>query len=219
MGQEDVLNEAGDKLDSQSSEGLQKNQGEDDVQADPSAENQADEGKSDNPEDGKADKPSDDTVPENYDFSAVQLPEGMEFDKDLTEEFAGIAKDMGLSQDKADKLMGMGVKLSSKLQENFEAAIKESQQNQIKAYKTMLNTDPEIGGANLQKVLTEANVAYDTFVSDEAASLLEQTGLNNHPAIVKVFREIGKQLKNDTIRGGKQNTHTRTAADWYPEMG
>lgn len=218
MGQEDVLNEAGDKLDSLSSEGLQKNQGEDGGQADPSAENQADEGKSDNPEDVKADKPSDDTVPENYDFSAVQLPEGMEFDKDLTKEFAGIAKDMGLSQDKADKLMGMGVKLSSKLQENFEAAIKESQQNQIKAYKTMLNTDPEIGGANLQKVLTEANVAYDTFVSDEAASLLEQTGLNNHPAIVKVFREIGKQLKNDTIRGGKQNTHTRTAADWYPEM-
>ena len=83
----------------------------------------------------------------------------------------------------------------------------------------MLNTDPEIGGANLKQTLLEANVAYDTFVSDEAAALLQQVGLNNHPAIVKVFRDIGKQLKNDSIKGGGQNNaHTRTAADWYPEM-
>lgn len=170
------------------------------------------EGQEDNP-------PADEVVPENYDFKDVKLPNGMELDKDLTSEFSGIAKEMGLSQGKADKLMGMGVKLSTKLQEKFETAIKENQENQIKAYKTMLNTDPEIGGANLKQTLLEANVAYDTFVSDEAAALLQQVGLNNHPAIVKVFRDIGKQLKNDSIKGGGQNNaHTRTAADWYPEM-
>lgn len=170
------------------------------------------EGQEDNP-------PADEVVPENYDFKDVKLPDGMELDKDLTSEFSGIAKEMGLSQGKADKLMDMGVKLSTKLQEKFETAIKENQENQIKAYKTMLNTDPEIGGANLKQTLLEANVAYDTFVSDEAAALLQQVGLNNHPAIVKVFRDIGKQLKNDSIKGGGQNNaHTRTAADWYPEM-
>lgn len=162
--------------------------------------------------------PAGDEVPENYDFKDVKLPDGMELDNDLTSEFSGIAKEMGLSQEKADKLMGMGVKLSTKLQEKFETAIKENQENQIKAYKTMLNTDPEIGGANLKQTLLEANVAYDTFVSDEAANILAQAGLNNHPAIVKVFRDIGKQLKNDSIKGGGQKTHTRTAADWYPEM-
>ena len=161
---------------------------------------------------------TEDIVPENYDFTSVKLPEGMELDNDLTAEFSGIAKDMGLSQEKADKLMGMGIKLSSKLQERFEASIKEAHQNQIKAYKTMLNTDPEIGGAKLKQSLLEANAAYDAFVSEEAAKLLSDSGLNNHPAIVKVFRKIGKQIKDDTIKGGNNATHTRTAEDWYPEM-
>lgn len=170
------------------------------------------------PKNENNDNPTEKIVPESYDFKAVELPEGMELDQELTTEFSGIAKEMGLTQGNADKLMGMGVKLSTKIQEKFEAAIKESQENQLKTYKTMLNTDPEIGGANLKQALVDANVAYDKFVSDDAAALLEQTGLNNHPAIVKVFREIGKQLKNDNVRGGNSTTHTRTAADWYPEM-
>lgn len=175
-------------------------------------------GSENSPENKNNDNSAEENVPESYDFKAVELPEGMELDQELTTEFSGIAKEMGLTQGNADKLMGMGVKLSTKIQEKFEAAIKESQENQLKAYKTMLNTDPEIGGANLKQALVDANVAYDKFVSDDAAALLEQTGLNNHPAIVKVFREIGKQLKNDNIRGGNSTTHTRTAADWYPEM-
>ena len=82
----------------------------------------------------------------------------------------------------------------------------------------MLNTDPEIGGANLKDTLIEANEAYKTFVSDEAAQLLSDSGLNKHPAIVKVFRDIGRQLKNDSISGGQKSTKQRTAGDWYPDM-
>ena len=159
-----------------------------------------------------------DEVPENYDFKNVQLPDGMELDKELTKEFSDAAKEMGLSQAKADKFMGMGVKLTSKIQEKFETALKEAQQNQIKSYKTMLNTDKEIGGANLKTTLQEANEAYQTFVSDEAAQVLAQTGLNNHPAIVKMFRDIGRQIKDDSIKGGQNQKHERTAEDWYPNM-
>lgn len=159
-----------------------------------------------------------DEVPENYDFKNVQLPDGMELDKELTKEFSDAAKEMGLSQAKADKFMGMGVKLTSKIQEKFETALKEAQENQIKSYKTMLNTDKEIGGANLKTTLAEANEAYEAFVSDEAAQVLAQTGLNNHPAIVKMFRDIGRQIKDDSIKGGGNQKHERTAEDWYPNM-
>ena len=163
-------------------------------------------------------KEQDEIIPETYDFKNVELPNGMELDKELTDEFSKAAKEMRLSQAKADKLMGIGVKLSSKLQDRFNSAFKELQDNQIKSYKTMLNTDPEIGGANLKTTLLEANKAYQTFVSDDAAKILADTGLNNHPAIVKMFRDIGRQVKNDSIRGGNQATHVRTADDWYPSM-
>lgn len=172
-------------------------------------------------EDGKQDdegKP-DEIAPESYDFKDVKLPDGMELDEELTNEFSGIAKEMGLSQVKANKFMDMGVKLSTKIQEKMTEAFQNSLENQKQAYKTMLNSDPEIGGANLKQSLVEANVAYEKFVNNEAANLLASTGLNNHPAIVKVFREIGKQIKDDSITGGSSaGKHERTAADWYPEM-
>ena len=67
-----------------------------------------------------------DIVPETYDFKDVVLPDGMELDAELTGEFSSIAKEMNLSQAKADKFIGMGVKLSQKMQQNFENAIKEA---------------------------------------------------------------------------------------------
>lgn len=157
-------------------------------------------------------------APENYDYSNVELPEGMELDKELTEEFSTAAKELNLSQAKADKFMSMGVKLTQKLNDKFQSALKEAQEEQIKAYATMLNTDDEIGGAKLNQALRDANVAYDTFVSKEAADVLAETGLNKHPAIVKVFMKIGKELKNDAIRQTGDTRKERTADDWYPNM-
>ncbi len=157
-------------------------------------------------------------APEEYDFSAVELPEGVELDKDLTSEFSQLAKEHNLSNDNASKFMAIGVKLSTQIKERFEQAVKEAHENQLNAYKTMLNTDSEIGGAKLKQSLLDANVAYNEFVSPEAAKLLSDTGLNNHPAIVKVFMNIGKQLKDDAIRQTGDSRKERTALDWYPEM-
>ena len=157
---------------------------------------------------------NEDVAPDNYDFKNVEMPEGMNLDEELTTEFSATAKEMNLSQAKADKFMQMGVKLAEKIQNRMLDAYKE----QINTYSTMLNTDPEIGGAKLQQSLADANIAYKQFVPDDAAKLLSDTGLNKHPAIVKVFMNIGKQMKNDTIRQTGNVTKERTAADWYPDM-
>ena len=161
---------------------------------------------------------NDDNAPETYDFSAVELPDGMQLDKDLTSEFEAAAKEMNLSQAKADKLISLGVKLNQKLAQNFTSQLEEAKNNLIESYKLKLNTDPEIGGAKLKQSLVDANEAYSAFVDDEAAKLLSDSGLNFHPAIVKTFMKIGKQIKNDSIHSSNHSAHTRTAADWYPNM-
>lgn len=160
------------------------------------------------------DKSTEDFAPDNYDFKNVEIPEGMQLDEELTKEFSTVAKEMNLSQTKADKFMTMGVKLAEKIQNKMLNSYNE----QINSYATMLNTDPEIGGAKLQQSLADANIAYKQFVPDDAAKLLSDTGLNKHPAIVKVFMNIGKQMKNDTVRQTGNVTKERTASDWYPEM-
>lgn len=157
-------------------------------------------------------------APEEYDFSSLEMPEGMELDKDLTSEFSKVAKEMNLSQANAEKMMALGVKLATKSGNAFNDFIKEKHEEQIKAYSTLLNTDKEIGGAKLKQSLADANVAYNQFVSAEASELLANTGLNKHPAIVKVFMKIGQELKEDTIRKTGDSRKERTASDWYPNM-
>lgn len=171
-----------------------------------------------NGEDVQQQSNEENVIPESYDFKDVSLPDGMELDSELTDEFSKVAKEMGLSQSNANKFMDLGVKLSGKLQDKFQNAMKEYRENQISSYQTMLNTDPEIGGAKLKETLIEANEAYEVFVSDEAAQLLADSGLNKHPAIVKVFRDIGKQLKNDSISNAGKKPTQRTAEDWFPDM-
>lgn len=158
-------------------------------------------------------KAEEEVAPETYDFTNVIKDTDIELDKELTDEFSVAAKELNLSQAKADKFMGMAVKLTEK----FKNAVAEAKENQIKTYATMLNNDKEIGGAKLKQSLLDANVAYKEFVSEEAAALLAESGLNKHPAIVKVFMEIGKQLKDDTVHASASTTKERTADDWYPE--
>ena len=181
-------------------------------------EGQQNQGEGEGDNQGLQKQPDEEQIPDSYDYSSIKLPEGMELDKELSDEFSNIAKEVGLSQSKADKFMNLGVKLSGKIQTTFTEQVKQLQQDRIKSFETMLNTDPEIGGANLKQTLLEANEAYDAFVSKEAADLLAEAGLNKHPAIVKVFRDIGKQIKQDSIYNGNNAKHERTAADWYPSM-
>lgn len=167
-----------------------------------------------NTEEEKVDEKADEEVaPETYDFTNVTKDTDIELDKELTDEFSAAAKELNLSQAKADKFMGMAVKLTEK----FKNAVIEAKDNQLKTYATMLNNDKEIGGAKLKQSLLDANVAYKEFVSEEAAALLAESGLNKHPAIVKVFMEIGKQLKDDTVIQSGSASKERTADDWYPE--
>ncbi len=168
--------------------------------------------------DQKNTQTTDDFAPEQYDFKSLELPDGIQLDAELTDEFSKAAKEMNLSQAKADKFMSMGIKLSQKIQNTFQSAIKEAQKQQIDTYSTMLNTDPEIGGSKLKQSLADANVAYEKFVSPEAMKLLSDSGLNKHPAIVKIFMNIGKQIKDDSVTLGGENKKERTAEDWYPEM-
>lgn len=165
-----------------------------------------------NTEEEKVDEKADEEVaPETYDFTNVTKDTDIELDKELTDEFSAAAKELNLSQAKADKFMGMAVKLTEK----FKNAVIEAKDNQLKTYATMLNNDKEIGGAKLKQSLLDANVAYKEFVSEEAAALLAESGLNKHPAIVKVFMKIGKQLKDDTVIQSGSASKERTADDWY----
>ena len=66
----------------------------------------------------------------------------------------------------------------------------------------------EMLGANWQEEISKAVRAADVFGGESLRQLLEETGLGNHPAIVRTFAEIGKRLSEDVSVAGKPAAQT-----------
>jgi len=132
-------------------------------------------------------------TPPTYEFRA---PQGKEYDSQLIGAYSEGARKAGLTQEKAQELLdSMAPALAARQQEQITAI----QQGWVEAAKT----DQEIGGANLEKNLSLAATALDKFGTPELRSLLDGTGLGNHPEVVRFMSRAGKALAEDTVVTGR----------------
>lgn len=132
-------------------------------------------------------------VPEKYEFKA---PDGREFDQGVLEQFSEVAKELKLTQEGAQKVID---KLSN--------AIAEKQANTLKAaadeWVKSVNADKEIGGDKLNENLSVAKKALEAFGTPELRALLNESGLGNHPEIIRAFFKAGKAISEDRyVPGG-----------------
>ena len=139
--------------------------------------------------------------PEQYDYSEVLLPDNYGYDENLLNEFNELAAKYNLSQKSANELMSMAVKLTQLTDSNILKAQAEQHRQTIENYKRTLVNDSEIGGANFDKTMKTANIAYTQFADEEVQKILQETGLNCHPQVVKMFYNIGLKMQNDYIYG------------------
>lgn len=137
--------------------------------------------------------------PEKYDYSQVKLPEDYCYNEELLNEFNELAAKYDLSQKGANELMSMAVRLTKLNGENYSKNAVEQQKRQVDEFKKALVNDREIGGGNLERTMRTANIAYTQFADDDVQQMLQETGLNCHPKIVKMFYNIGKKMQNDSI--------------------
>jgi hypothetical protein len=147
---------------------------------------------------------------EYVDFS---VPEGITLNPELLGEFKGIAQGLGLKQEQAQQLTDLGVKLTNGLlaqQAQALATQKTTWLNETKA-------DAEIGGDKFAASMDSAARAVKQFVPDDLKALFDQTGIGNHPALVKAFVKIGAMLKEDgVVTGGANSAGDRSAKAMYP---
>lgn len=156
--------------------------------------------------------------PESFDYSEVQLPENMELDKELIEEFNPIAKKFNLSNKSANELMSLAVKLTqkntAKFADEFAAQLQDAES---KSYLQLLNTDKELNAYSEEEYdqyINTANLGIKSVATDGFKNLLKQKGLTNHPEFIKTFHAIGKLCKNDSLPDVKNPVGSkRNAAD------
>lgn len=153
-----------------------------------------------------------DVVPEKYaDFSA---PEGVTLDTEVTEEFKTLAKDLKLPQAKAQQVADLGVKLAGKWQADQQQAIATT----VAKWADETRADKEIGGEKLGENLAVAKRALDTFGTPELKKLLNESGLGNHPQVIKMLYRAGLTLSEDKVVLGKGGGQTGSEKPIHERM-
>lgn len=146
----------------------------------------------------EAGEPTATHAPEKYDFRA---PEGTEYAPEVLEAFTAAAKAADLSQDAAQKLI-----------EKMAPALVARQVDQVQAiHKEWLDAstaDKEFGGEKLAANLGVARKALENFGSPELRTLLDETGLGNHPEVIRFMFRAGKAISEDGFVGGKPSGAT-----------
>jgi hypothetical protein len=148
-----------------------------------------------------------DAAPEQY--AAFVLPEGVKLDESLVKAFTPIAKELNLSQAKAQKLVDLVV--------NSQKVGTDAQAKELTDMRAKWQADVK-ASPNYEENLGLARKAL-RLADSEATKLLTETWLGDHPAMLRYLAKIGSLVSEDKLiegaAGGKGPTKS-TAELLYP---
>ena len=154
------------------------------------------------------------------DYQPFTVPEGMQYDTQQATEFGALAKELGLNQSQAQKLVDHYVARWVGAQDEFEQRL----QAERSAWVDGIKAHAEYGGAKLGESLGYAGRFINAFGGDALKKALDITGAGDHPAIFEAFVKAGKLMSEDsfassgTAGDGKQKTFSDLAKVMYPNM-
>ncbi len=145
------------------------------------------------------------TTPDTYaDFA---MPEGVTVDSALLTEATPLFKELGLSQDQAQKLV------------DFQAKqVQAGSARQVDTFNQLMNdwqelskNDKEFGGDKFEESVGVARAAIDKFGTPELKQLLEEHGVGNHPEVIRLLVKVGRLTSEDVP--GSQTAPSSKAQD------
>jgi hypothetical protein len=150
-------------------------------------------------------------APEAYEeFKRPDGMENVELNQDAVDALKPIAKELNLSQDKAQTLFA---KLLTDVYPKMEAQRLEAWGNLTKEWADTAKKDSEIGGDKWDKNVEVAQRALNTFGTPELKAALNLYGLGNHPELIRLMVRMGNAMREDSIvlpgsqvGGGKKST-------------
>ena len=129
-------------------------------------------------------------APESY---AFKLPESGLLTQSVADSFGAVAKQLNLPQEGAQQVL-----------DALAPAIQKAQTDHLKqaseSWAAAVSADPVIGKPEEQAI---AKKAVDAFATPELKTLLNESGMGNHPEVVKLFHAIGKAISEDKFVGGR----------------
>ena len=123
-------------------------------------------------------------------------PEKLPFTADDFKAFKTLTQECKLSPEQVDKWLAFQEGCAMHQTQHAQAQKRE----QITAWAHQTRATY---GAGLEKEITFALRAADTFGGPELRELLEETGLGNHPVVIRTLSGIGRTISEDASLGGQ----------------
>lgn len=156
-------------------------------------------------QDGDKAQQSQSVAPEKYEFKP---PEGQAFDSDVLNVFSNVAKEQNLSQDAAQSILDQ---LAPALASKHARLVDEART----LWADEAKADKEIGGEKFAENMAAYAKTVKTFASEGLQNLLKESGLDNHPEVIRMFLKINKSISEDRMVSGGSASQTHTAQGFY----
>ncbi len=153
----------------------------------------------------------------------LKFPEGFKADDALVGKLQPLFKKHGLDSAKAQELVdayaGHQAELSKASEKDAEKAFVDLKAGFLKDLKA----DKEIGGAKFDASVAAATKAIAKFGTPALQKFFDDTGMGNHPEVVRAFAKVGAAMAEDSIgsaRGDGPPVPDKNEALWalYPSM-
>lgn len=131
-------------------------------------------------------------APEKYEFKS---PEGKQFDAEVLTTYSEVARELNLSQEAAQRVLDA---MAPKMAERQVAQIEAIRNGWAESSKG----DKEFGGEKLSENLSVAKKALDAFGTNELRTLLNESGLGNHPEVIRFMYRAGQAISEDRMVNG-----------------
>lgn len=140
--------------------------------------------------------------PEAYELTA---PEGFT----ITDEAKALAdpvfRELGLSNEQANKLMPVAAQFADQVKTGIEQQMLQAVTAQRKEWLDTAKADPDIGGAKWDESMVNAGKALDAAgypAGSPFRNFLNETGLGNHPDMIKWAVSVGRLVSEDGFERG-----------------
>jgi hypothetical protein len=125
----------------------------------------------------------------------LKAPQGSHLTQAAVDEIVSFAKEQGLSQEAAQKLL-----------DREHNAVEGYKQTQLQQFEQMrdewwnaVQSDKELGGDNFKQTAEHARRAMDKFAPEGLKTFLKDSPYSNHPDLVRLFANIGKAMDGDKL--------------------
>jgi len=151
------------------------------------------------------------------DYGDITAPEGEAYVPAVVDSVKALSKELGLNLDGAKKLTSEAHRIAKAASEAQVEALKQARAE----WRDQAKADKDIGGKNFEANLALAAKARQNFGDSDLLQVLNESGLGDHPAVIRAFVKIGKAISDDSIVVGNRTAQPEqrsVAQRLYPQQ-